>query len=162
MQGYGTLRRRIELFLADNPDVSALTLRRPEKPARIVYTKAHKESFGLMPESCPILSEILRTLLPNDMVVTEEVRERVFNAIYNQVTDKFRDALTAVANDKHEALRSMRRLKMELIEAIERVETVDPIATKEAQEKNTGEGLVVEVSERSAARVSAFDDGDEA
>lgn len=163
MQGYGTLKRRIEMFLNDNPDVAAVTLRRPDKPTRIVFTKPNKESYGLMPESCPILTEILNTMLPTDTVITVELREQVFNAIYNQITEKFRDALNAVANDKHEALKALRRMRMELTETIERVETVDPIATKEAQAKNSGDGLVVEVSERAVARAAAFeDDEDEA
>lgn len=159
MEGYASMRSRVVQFLGENPDVLAVTLTRPKPKPRNVYKNGRVESFGVMPESCPIVHECINSILPLGTVVTEELREQLFQAIYSRVTDKFRDALNTVCNEKHAALKTMRMVMRELERSIENVESQDA-----ASESGPGRGeLIVEVEANPRRRAFArtADDEDE-
>lgn len=141
MEGYTTLRQRAERFLNDNPEVQMVTLKRPPPVQRRVYSNGNSECYGRMPESCPLVTEILRRFLPTDgsMQITRDgveigisgLRDEIFSEIHDQVTSKFRKALEEVCDQKHLLLSQMRGHQRELRDWLERAATDLPLEEPE-------------------------------
>jgi len=83
------------------------------------YEMAENESYNLMPESCPTVRRILK-----EFIEDESLRESVFDAIHDQVTSKFRHALTRVLREKHESLGQIRNISRELSQMMVQLQTV--------------------------------------
>lgn len=149
MIGYTTLREKADSFLRNNPDVQAVTLRRPPpKDAKLVYTNANQECYGRMPESCPIVQGILNWALPPGMKIVGEdgreinvsnLRDEIFSEIHSQVTGKFRRALEDVCEQKHLLLARVREQHKHLAGWIDEAETLLP---PESQKKARRRGEV--------------------
>lgn len=161
MQGYSTLRQRVRNFLRDNPDVQQVTLKRPPpKEKKRVYKNANEECYGRMPESCPIVQDILNRLLPTDGSMKildgkeierdiELIRDEIFREIHSQVTSKFRDALNEVCEQKHVLLARVRDYHKRAGEWIEEAETEipEPPAPRAARTRNNSDEVEFEVDE---------------
>ena len=113
MDGYSTLRTRVQRFLRDNPDVQTLTLKRPKETKRVTYQNGRSECFGRVPESCPVVQKILADKLPDGIRVLREdgteinlddLRRSIFQALHDRVTMPFRNALEEVCEQKHTLL----------------------------------------------------------
>jgi hypothetical protein len=162
MEGYSVLRSRVQTFLNQNPDVQTVTLTRPKIETKVTYKNGRAESFGRMPETCPVLRECIDTILNDGAVITPTLRDTLFNAIYNQVTDKFRDALSDVCNEKHEALKAMRAVARSLTEKIEQLETEDEAATRDESNRRARGEVVVQVATSDEKRaVKIFNDDED-
>ncbi len=134
MEGYSTLRSRVDRFLRDNPDVQTVTLKRPKPKSKRTYTSANDECFGRMPESCPIVRSILEALLPDDLRVRRDgkdvdisdLRNDIFQRMHDEVTTKFRSALEEVCAQKHTLLSRTRQYHRQMRDWIEESETEIP------------------------------------
>ncbi len=134
MEGYATLRNRVDRFLKDNPDVVTVTLKRPKPKSKRTYTSANDECFGRMPESCPVVRSILEALLPDDLRVqrdgkdvdVSDLRNDIFQRMHDEVTMKFRNALEEVCNQKHTLLSRTRNYHRQMRDWIEEGETEIP------------------------------------
>lgn len=108
MTTYHEMVRRVERYLKENPNLESITVRRPPKPRKPrVYGHPNDESYGRMPESCPIVRDILRRHLPDN----DELQQEIFNDIYENVTKKFRFALEEALEQKFELLRVLDRIR---------------------------------------------------
>lgn len=126
MTTYREIRETAKEFLMENPEVEAVTIRRQIDPPRQVFDSPNSESYHLMPESCPIVREVLHEHLTSGETITEDLIERIFSSLHDRVTDPFRDALTSALTDKHRALRELRGLRKKIDEIIPRIETERP------------------------------------
>jgi hypothetical protein len=138
MEGYSGLRSRVLRFLNDNPDVQTLTLKRPLAAKRRVYENPNSECYGRMPESCPIVTAILKRCLPDDLKIVrivegverpvdpDQLRDEIFTEIHGQVTSPFRKALEDVCEQKHRLLSQLKGHQRELREWIENAQTELP------------------------------------
>jgi hypothetical protein len=110
IETYRSLVRNIQTFLNENPELDAVTLRRPmKKPPRQTYPSAERECYGRMKETCPMVREILERALPGD--TNDEIREEIFNAMHNQVTMPFRRALEQVCQQKFVLIRRLKDMQ---------------------------------------------------
>lgn len=135
MEGFATLRNRVDRFLKDNPDVVTVTLKRPKPKSKRTYTSANDECYGRMPESCPVVRSILEAMLPEGLRVqradgTEvdlsDLRNDIFQRIHDDVTTKFRNALEEVCNQKHILLSRTRNQHRQMRDWVEECETEIP------------------------------------
>lgn len=158
MEGYSSLRNDVEEFLRRNPEVITVTLKRPAPKIPRTYANAHAESYGRMPESCPILQEILNSYLPDDGTMQlirdgaeinlPDFRLGLFQRIHDQVTIEFRRALDGALEEKHRLLKQMRTSMQEFSRALEDTamqvpETVPPTTTR----RGTRQEVYVEIGE---------------
>ena len=156
MEGYASMRQRATRFLKENPDVQLVTLRRPQPKQRRVYSNASAEAYGRVPETCPVLQGILNRHLPNDFKLAdgdtyEDLRDRIFNEIHNQITEKFRVALKEVCEQKFLLISRVRQYHHQMKDWIEDGETeistpIEESPRKKRRNERQGE-IEVEIEE---------------
>jgi hypothetical protein len=154
MEGYSALRQRVKRFLNENPDVQQITLKRPVQEKRRVWLNSADECYGRMPESCPVVQQILSKHLPTDgtmkimrddstgappfEVDIESLRDRMFTEIHALVTSRFRTSLEEVCEQKHVLLAQLRAHQKALKGWIEENETEIPGTPVESEPRTRG------------------------
>jgi hypothetical protein len=135
MDGYSTLRTRVQRFLKDNPDVQTLTLKRPKEKKKIPYLNGRAECFGRVPESCPVVQEVIADKLPDGVRVLrpdgteidlDDLRRDLFQALHDRVTMPFRNALEEVCEQKHTLLSRVSGYQRQMRDWIDEAETEVP------------------------------------
>lgn len=74
--------------------------------------KPRKESFERMPEACPIITEILHECIGNTSSMSK-LRNDLDNKLFDEVTSKFRNALTECVTELYAALDEKESLEKE-------------------------------------------------
>lgn len=120
---YRQLIAQAERFLKENPELTALTMRLPPKATPRTYSGANHECYGRMPESCPIVRDILQKHLPGDEY--EDLRDAIFSDIYSQVTVPFRTALEQVLEQKWRLIRATETIERARRDALTEIPNTD-------------------------------------
>lgn len=138
------LRQQAKAFLEEHDELVAVTIRRKIEPQKPRYKNASSESFKRMPETCPIVSEFLRHLMPLGETVTNEMIERVFQEHQGRISNPWREQFNEVLDDKHRAIRELKYLRRRINEVLDRVESID---YEEMQQKKENAAMkVIEVT----------------